>query len=127
MNRKLPTRPTNEITQQFNSGVVALYNLKDTAQPGKKPIASLGNKIVSLRYEELKLGINRHHLFLQDMVKIARVIRCPFRDAVSSQCVAIDESGKQYKIELVQLATDIWPKSMDLTLSRIEQKFEVPQ
>lgn len=125
MSRKLPTRQTHEITQQFNSGIVAIYPIKDTAQPGRKPIETLGMKIVSLRYEELKLGINRHHLFLQDMVKIERVIRCPFRDDVSSQCVAVDETGKQYKIELAQLATGVWPKSMDLTLSRIEQKFEV--
>ena len=45
---------------------------------------------------------------------------------MSSQDVAVTEDGKQYRIDLVQTTTDVFPESMDLTLLRIEQKYEVP-
>ena len=37
------------------------------------------------------------------------------------------EDGKQYRIDLVQAVTEVYPPSVDLTLARIEQKFEVPE
>ena len=39
--------------------------------------------------------------------------------------MAITEDGEQYRIDLVQTVTDVYPPSMDLTLARIEQKYEV--
>ena len=54
------------------------------------------------------------------------MIRVPRFSAVSSQDVAVTEDGKQYRVDLVQIVTDVFPASMDLTLSRIDQKYEVP-
>ena len=53
------------------------------------------------------------------------MIRTQLRHGVSPQCVAITEDGVQYGIDLVQQVTDVYPASMDLTLTRIEQKYEV--
>ena len=53
------------------------------------------------------------------------MIRTQLRPGVSPQCVAITEDGVQYGIDLVQQVTDVYPASMDLTLTKIEQKYEV--
>ena len=58
-------------------------------------------------------------------MQVERVIRTQLRPGVSPQCVAITEDGTQYGIELVQQVTDVYPASMDLTLTKIEQKYEV--
>ena len=55
-----------------------------------------------------------------------RVFRTQLRPAVSPQCVAVTEDGVQYGIDLVQQVQDVYPPSMDLTLVRIDQKYEVP-
>lgn len=31
------------------------------------------------------------------------------------------QDGRQYRIDLVQLAQDVWPPSLDLTLAKTEQ------
>ena len=59
-------------------------------------------------------------------MQVERVIRTQTRPAVSPQCIAVTEDGTQYGIELVQQLQDVYPPSMDLTLVRIEQKYEVP-
>ena len=62
----------------------------------------------------------------QAQVQVERVIRTQTRPAVNPQCIAVTEDGTQYGIELVQQLQDVYPPSMDLTLVRIEQKYEVP-
>ena len=58
-------------------------------------------------------------------MQVERVIRVQNRPAISPQCVAVTEDGTQYGIELVQQTDDAFPPSVDLTLTRIEQKYEV--
>lgn len=72
--RKAPTRPNNDITQQYNSGVLTVCALTDAAQPGYKPILKLTPK-AALRYEERRLGIARLYQSRQAQVEIERVVR----------------------------------------------------
>ena len=58
-------------------------------------------------------------------MEVERVLRTPRRKGVSSQDLAVTEDGQQYRIDLVQSATDVYPPSMDLTLTRITQKYDV--
>lgn len=38
--------------------------------------------------------------------------------------MAITEDGKRYRVELVQTVEGVYPPSVDITLAKIEQRFE---
>ena len=122
--RKLPFRPEDrQITQPYRDGVVKIYTITDAAQPGyqPKPTPTL---VEALLYAERRVGLQRYYSGKQAQVE--RVIRTQTRPSVNPQCIAVTEDGTQYGIELVQQLQDVYPPSMDLTLVRIEQKYEVP-
>lgn len=135
MTRQLPFRPGNEISQSFNSGLASIYAVTDTAQPGYRP-AETPTLTVKLPFENIKLGIQRYYEAKQNQVEIERVIRVPNpgpQYLISNQDIVQlnewileeGESPKQYRIELVQMAEGIYPPSLDLTLSRIEQEYSL--
>ena len=78
-----------------------------------------------LQYAERRVGLQRYYSSKQTQVQVERVIRTQMRPAVNPQCIAVTEDGTQYGIDLVQQVTDVYPASMDLTLTKIEQKYEV--
>lgn len=122
---RAPHRPDNEITQEMNSGVVKIYSVEDSAQPGYQPKPSLTLKL-TLRYEEQRLGINRLYLSRQNQAQIEKVIRVPRQDSISNQDVVILESGSQYSIDYTQTVQDVYPPCLDLSLVKVEQNYEVP-
>ena len=122
---RAPHRPDNEITQEMNSGVVKIYSVEDSAQPGYQPKPSLTLKL-TLRYEEQRLGINRLYLSRQNQAEIEKVIRVPRQDSISNQDVAILESGSQYSMDYTQTVQDVYPPCLDLSLVKVEQNYEVP-
>lgn len=124
--RQNPFRAGNEISQPFNSGVVDIYRVTDAGEPGYAPVPRLERR-VRLHYEELKLGLIRFYGAKQAQVKVEKVLRVPRRPEVSPQDVAVTQDGKQYRIELVQLAAGVYPPSLDLTLGTVEQIYELPE
>lgn len=114
-----PYRPSNEVTQDFNSGIVTIYTVTDSALPGYQPKPELTEKIV-LRYEEQRLGIQRYYAAMQNQIQIERVIRVP-RAEITNQDIAETENGVKYRIDLVQTVDLVYPPSLDLTLTRYEQ------
>lgn len=123
--RRTPFRANDRrITQSYRDGVVRIYTVADAAAPGYQPKPAL-TLAETLRYEERSVGLQRYYSGKQNQVEVSRVIRTMRRPAVNPQCVAVTEDGIQYGISLVQYPSDVWPASMDLTLSRIEQKYEV--
>lgn len=120
---KAPNRPNNVISQTFNDGIVTVYAVSDTAQPGYKPKQELVQK-VALRFSERRLGIERYYKGRQNQIDISRVVRTPRFIQVSNQDVAIIQ-GVQYRIDLVQHTFDVYPPSMDLTLVKIQQEYEI--
>ena len=124
--RKTPFRPDDrQITQPYRDGVVRIYTVTDAAQPGYQPRPAL-TLLETLFYQERRFGLERYYAGRQAQVEVERVIRTQLRPAVNPQCVAVTEDGVQYGIELVQQVQDVYPPSMDLTLVRIDQKYEVP-
>ena len=121
---KAPDRPKGEITQTFNDGILTVYDLTDGAAPGYQPKPQLTQKI-TLRYEERRLGIQRYYAAAQSQQRIERVVRVHRTGKVSAQDVVMTEDGRQYRIEMVQIVPDVFPASVDLTLSRIEQIAQV--
>ena len=124
--RKTPFRPDDRrITQSYRDGVVRIYTVKDGAAPGYQPRPVL-TLLETLFYQERRVGLQRYYAGRQAQVEVERVIRTQLRPSVNPQCVAVTDDGMQYGIELVQQVQDVYPPSMDLTLVRIEQKYEVP-
>lgn len=123
--RRVPFRPDDRrITQSYRDGVVRIYTVTDAAEPGYQPKPSL-TLAETLFYEERRVGLQRYYTSRQAQVQVERVIRTQLRPVVNPQCVAITEDGVQYGIDMVQQVTDVYPASMDLTLTKIEQKYEV--
>ena len=122
---KVPNRPANDITQSFNDGVVTIYAVENSAPPGYRPSEQLTKK-VALRYAEQRLGINRLYMSRQNQAEIERVLRVPRVESISNQDVAVTETGKQYRIDYAQSVADVWPPSLDLSLTKVEQEYEVP-
>lgn len=123
--RQIPFRPDDRrITQSYRDGVVRIYAVTDAAQPGYQPKPAL-TLAETLFYQERRVGLQRYYSGKQAQVQVERVIRTQLRPGVSPQCIAVTEDGTQYGIELVQQVTDVYPASMDLTLTKIEQKYEV--
>lgn len=117
---KAPNRPRNDITQSYNDGVVTIYSVADVAQPGYQPQIELTEKI-KLRYEERSMGLQRYYQAMQNQVQIERVLRVQRTNKITSQDVAITEDNTKYKIYMVQAVSDVYPPSVDITLSKFEQ------
>lgn len=117
-----PRSSPDRVSQTFGDGLVRIYDVCDIAEPGLKPQKGL-QLVYTLRYEERKLGITRYYAARQNQVEIKRVIRVPRVAGLNSQQVAITENGRQYGIDLVQNAADVYPLSLDITLMAIEQEY----
>ena len=120
---KAPYRAKGEVSQRYNDGVVRNYSVEDTAAPGYAPVETPTLKI-TLRYEERRLGITRYFSGQQNQLQIDRVLRVQRAGKITSQDIAVTEDGQNYRVDLVQSVPDVWPESMDLTLSKIEQIIE---
>ena len=121
--RKKPFRPSNEISQSYNDGTVKIYTVSNSAAPGYQPKEGLRLKY-TLQYDERALGINRIYLSRQDHAEIIRVLRVP-RVNISPQDVAITHDGQSYEISTVQLAKDVHPASLDISLKKLTHDLEV--
>ena len=123
---KAPYRAKGEVSQRYNAGVVRIYSVEDTAAPGYAPVETPTLKI-TLRYEERRLGITRYFSGAQNQMQIDRVLRVQRAGKVNTQDIAVTEDGQNYRVNLVQSVPDVWPESVDLTLSKIEQVIDLTE
>lgn len=118
---KSPYRFGNDVAQSYEDGVVMIYGVTDSAAAGMLPQETLSIK-ARLDYQERKLGIKRYYEAAQNQRQIERVIRVPAPTVeIHNQDAAITEDGRAYRIDLVQVVTDVWPRSLDLTLAAYRQ------
>lgn len=120
MSWKAPYRPDSEVSQSYNDGIVTIYSVTDGAKPGYQPMPMLAEKI-TLRYAEQRLGIQRYYAALQNQVQVERVIRTARAGDITTQDIAITEDGRKYAVYMVQSVQDVYPPSVDITLSKISQ------
>jgi hypothetical protein len=111
-------------SQQFNSGVVKIYEVTNTAQDGGMPQEKLTLK-KTLRYHERTVGLQRFWTAQQANVKISYVLRCPRLRSISTQDIAVPNDGKQYKIVQIQYPEDVDPPVMDLTLEEMKAVYDI--
>lgn len=110
----------------LNDGVVTIYAVGNTAEPGDKPRKKLTEK-GRLRYKRRTVGIKRHYSAMQAQAKVDLLLRVPYRPEVSAQDVAVPTlDGKQYLVSFVQVIQDETPPVMDLTLERLECDYDLP-
>lgn len=110
--------------QTYNDGDVKIYKTTDDAEAGDMPTDKPVFK-ETLRYEEQKVGIFRYNQGLQNDIRVDRLLRCPRRQGVSSQDIAIPIDGEQYEIKQVQYPKDVAPPSMDLSLEKVKHKYDI--
>lgn len=117
--RKNPFRPRKEsqITQNYNDGVVKIYTETDNAGSGFMP-SPRRDLVVTLAYQERRLGIKRYYDAKQNQIHIERVIRLPDPGggSISTQNTVETEDGNRYRIDLIQVVPDVFPPSLDLSL-----------
>lgn len=123
---KAPYRAKGEVSQRYNDGIVRIYSVEDTAAPGYAPVETPALKI-TLPYEERRLGISRYFYGQQNQMQIDRVLRVQRAGKVNTQDIAVTEDGQNYRVDLVQSVFDVWPESVDLTLSKIEQVIDLTE
>ena len=122
-NRQKPFRPraSAEISQAYNDGIVTISTETDGAASGYLPVPS-PTAMVTLAYQERKLGIKRYYEAKQNQIHAERVIRVPKPSSdITHQMVARTEDGALYRIDLVQTVPDVYPPSLDLTLTVYSQ------
>lgn len=118
---KAPNRPSHIITQPLNDGMVQICDVVDVSEPGYRPVQKLHSK-VSLRYENQRVGINRFYSGMQNQIQVDKVIRVQKALVITTQDVAVTEDGTEYRISQVQDVLDVYPRCLDLTLTRIDQE-----
>lgn len=123
MSRKAPFRPTNEITQTYNDGVVKIFSVKDGATPGYQPVLQ-ARHTYCVAFAERVLGINRLFLGRQNRVEISKVLRIP-RIPVSTLDLAQTHDGSWYSINSVQSVEGVFPPSLDISLVAEERTVEI--
>lgn len=116
-----PKRPNHLITQPFNDGTVQICDVVNVAEPGYKPVEKLQPKI-TLRYENQRVGIQRFYSGMQNQIQVDKVLRVQKALVITTQDVAVTEDGAEYRIRQVQDVMDVYPKCLDMTLSRIDQE-----
>lgn len=123
--RKTPFRPGNEISQEFNDGLVTVYRMEDTAPPGYMPKPAPKASAV-LRYAEQRLGLTRYYAAKQNNVDVERVLRVPRGAPIAAQDIAVTEDGQEYSIDLIQTVDGVFPPSLDMTLAKVSQRRVTP-
>lgn len=111
--------------QQYNDGILGLYRVDNIAEPGDMKKDGIVIKQPRLCYEERTVGVTRNSLAKQDQSSIEQLVRIQKFGDVSVHDVVILKNGKQYDIYQVQFINDIEPKSLDLSLTRLETAYEV--
>ena len=112
------------ITQTYNDGVIAVYNVGNIAAPGNRPKDGLLLKFESIPYEERTVGVTRFVLNMQAQSTIEKLLRIPYVKGISRDDVVVPIDGEQYKIKQVQIIKDVEPKSLDLSLERVANRYE---
>jgi hypothetical protein len=113
------------ITQTYNDGVIAVYSVGNIALPGDRPKDGLLLKFENpIPYEERTVGVTRFVLNMQVQSTIEKLLRIPYVKGISRDDVVVPIDGEQYKIKQVQIIKDVEPKSLDLSLERVANRYE---
>lgn len=127
--RRQPNRSSNSgmsVSERFHDGICRIFSVSDSAAPGYQPKIERTLK-GTLNFRSMRLGIQRYYAAMQAQQRIDRVIRVPVPSfEISAQDEVWTSDGKMYGISLIQDADGVFPRSVDLTLTLLEQGGECP-
>lgn len=111
----------------FDDGILTIYEVTNSAQPGAKPVPALAEK--SRHYFEYEtLGVTRYYTALQANQQIAAVVDIPGWNDVKTTDICVLEDGGQYTVAMVQPTFDEdGLRITKLSLERVSQTYEVPE
>lgn len=113
-------------TQTFNDGVLTVYKVANTAGPGNKPKEGLIQKFNNtIPYQERTVGVGRFVANKQEQSIIEMLLRIPRVNGIAREDVVVPVDGEQYRIKQVQTINDVEPKSLDLSLERVDVKYVI--
>lgn len=114
----MPNRNVGEISQTYNDGYVKIYSVEDGAEAGHLPVEKLVLK-ARLMYAERRVGITRFYTAQQYHDNVERLVRVQRGVRITNRDIAETEDGIRYHIAMVQTVDEVYPPSLDLTLTRI--------
>ena len=83
------------------------------------PVEQLTLKAM-LMYAEQRVGITRYYTAQQYHDDVERVVRVQRAGVIANRDIAETEDGHRYNIAMVQTVDEVYPPSLDLTLTRIK-------
>lgn len=109
----------------FDDGILAIYKVENTAQPGQMPVEGLTEKD-RYYYGFDTLGINRFYTALQAQQQIEAVVNVPgWGDIAATDICALD-NGDQFRIVMRQpTLDDNGLRITKLSLERINEKYAI--
>lgn len=110
--------------QTFNDGICSIFAKSNNSKPGNMPVTGLEKKADRVPFERRKVGIRRFYDAKQENVEIELLLRIPEAFHVSTQDICV-VSGVQYGIYQVQDVTNTMPKAKDISLKKLEEKYEL--
>lgn len=109
----------------FDSGVLAIYELKNTAEPGRKPVEKLVFKSQCF-YGERTIGYGRQYAARGVNEQVDLLARTWEDRGIRIGMYAATEEGDQFRIDNVQhLTDDDGLKVTDLSMSRLDKLYDV--
>lgn len=110
----------------FDDGILTIYEAKNVAEPGSKPVMKPEEK-ARYYYAYSELGITRFYAAKNANQQIECVVCIPgWNDVKVTDLCALDD-GTQYQVSMVQPTTDEdGLRIMKLSLERVGQNYEVP-
>lgn len=109
----------------FDDGILTIYAVTNTAQPGQMPVEGLEEK-EKYYYGFDTLGINRYYTALQAQQQIEAVVNVPGWGDVAATDVCALDNGDQFRIVMRQPALDDnGLRITKLSLERINEKYAI--
>lgn len=108
----------------FDDGIVKIYDVINSAEPGELPVDKLQNPI-PYHFHEETVGVTRYYEAIKANQLIERVITT-YLAQINTNQVAVFEDGSQYLIRMVQLSADEnGIKITRLSLERNGENYEI--
>lgn len=105
-----------------SSGLLHIYDLRNIALQGLKPVEKLV-EVGTAFYSERVVGYSRLYAALGANQRIDMLVRCHNTEMPKNGKYVILEDGEQYRIEAVQKIIE--RDAVDLTLVRLEEFYDV--
>lgn len=109
----------------FDDGILTIYKVENTAQPGQMPVEGLTEKD-RYYYGFDTLGINRFYTALQAQQQIEAVVNVPGWGDIAATDICTLDNGDQFRIVMRQpTLDDNGLRITKLSLERINEKYAI--